>query len=263
MNFTLPIIVPGNVEIVVASFGGVGTTFLMDYLSKYKKTNFPCDRDLLKHSPVPPISFNREIRFLYVYGDPITATVSLFRRKYHHWQAEKLTRYSHQRDLNILPQTSLAEYATNKVDSFEFRNHFFNWYDNYLAHPTMFIRYESIFDNVRPLVDFLGLPSSAIDDFPKRKKRQSSLNNIEPKTLANLQKIHGSFAKELDKLNDVELKIPSNHRPLIKTYLSYPYPNIILTNLLDFKMIARNNSFTTYKELKRLKELLAGKIINT
>jgi len=33
------IILPGDMEVVIASFGGVGTTFLHSYLAQYKKTN--------------------------------------------------------------------------------------------------------------------------------------------------------------------------------------------------------------------------------
>ena len=248
----IPIIVPKNVEIVVASFGGVGTTFLMNYIAKYKNTNFSCDRDLIKHSPIPPISYNKHIRFLYIYGDPILATISLFRRGYHLWQSEKLTRYNHNYSA-ISQATTLEKYASSKIDRFKFETHFHNWYETYLVHPTMFIRYESIFDNIEPLIDFLELPKIAIHDFPKKKKRKSLSIEVSDEILRNLQEIYGSFSDELKSLKDIELRIPPQNRSLTKTYLSYPYPQVIVNNLLDFKLMARNNLFATYKKLKTIK----------
>ncbi|MGB5632037.1 MAG: hypothetical protein WBM86_04545, partial [Waterburya sp.] len=52
------ILLPGDTDVVVASFGGVGTTFLLKYLAQYRKTNHRFDADGVKHSPLPPISFN-------------------------------------------------------------------------------------------------------------------------------------------------------------------------------------------------------------
>lgn len=255
MNLILPILVPKDVEVVFASFGGVGTTFLMYHIAKYKQTNFPCDRDLLKHSPFPPISYNKNIRFVYVYGDPILATISLFRRKYHHWQIEKLTRYSSQ-DSSVVPETSLEEYAASKADLFQFRTHFYNWYDKYLVHPTMFIRYESIFDNIEPLINFLNLPKSAIDSFPAKKPRKSILEEVNSKTISSLTDIYGSFANELNNLEDIEIRYPQADKSLTKTYFSAPYPKIMLSNVLDFKMLARNNYFKNYKKLRKAKQKL-------
>ena len=255
-------VVPKDVEVVVASFGGVGTTFLMDYISQYKKTNFSCDRDQIKHSPIPPISFNRNIRFVYVYGNPVLATISLFRRGYHQWQSEKLSKYN--RNLNTLASRdiSLEEYASLKTDQFNFRTHFYNWFEKYLVHPTMFIRYESIFNNIEPLVEFLDLPKSAVENFPKKKERKSSLDEVPLKTINELEELYSQFSHELESLNDVEIKISQRKEPLIKTYFSEPYPRVLLNNLLDIKSLARNNMFDTYKRVKNLKDSLVQNIEN-
>lgn len=256
MNFTLPIVVPKNVEVVVASFGGVGTTFLMDYIAQYKTTNFSCDRDQIKHSPIPPICFNRNIRFVYVYGNPVVATISLFRRGYHQWQSEKLSKYDRNQTTLTSREISLEEYASLKTDLFNFHTHFYNWFEKYLVHPTMFIRYESIFDNIEPLVKFLDLPESAIENFPKKKERKSSLDEVPPKTLNELEQLYSQFSHELESLNDIEIKIPKCDKSLIKTYFSEPYPRILIENLLDIKSLARNNMFHTYKKFKNMKDLL-------
>ena len=50
-----------DIEVCVISAGGVGTTFLMEFLSKYKKLNNPYDYDDIKHLPLPPLSKNKNL----------------------------------------------------------------------------------------------------------------------------------------------------------------------------------------------------------
>ena len=55
-------IIPKDIEVVVGSYGGVGTTFFLDFVAQFKKTNHPQDEDKIKHLGMPPISFNKEIK---------------------------------------------------------------------------------------------------------------------------------------------------------------------------------------------------------
>lgn len=252
-NFIFPLFVNRDIQVVVASFGGVGTTFLMNYISQYKKTNFSCDRDQIKHSSLPPISFNKNIKFVYVYGDPILATISLFRRGYHSWQSEKLTRYESNLVSPISPESSLEEYVDLQKDLFNFRSHFYNWYEKYLVHPTMFIRYESIFENIGSLIDFLELPEVAVANIPVKKERKSLQQNISDETTDKLLGIYGEFSEELKNLKDVEIRVPSDQKSLLKTYCSYPYPQAVFKNLFDIKLMTRSNIPKTYKELQNIK----------
>ena len=56
------IIVPNSIEVVISSFGRVGSTFLIKFLSKYLKTNEFDNSDRFKLSRLPLISFNPKIK---------------------------------------------------------------------------------------------------------------------------------------------------------------------------------------------------------
>lgn len=199
-------ILPKRIDVIVASFGGVGTTFLTSFISKYKNTNHPADIDGLKHLPIPPISFNPNIRFIYVYGDPVLATISLFRRQYQYPHSRKLQQYQNVSMSPIPKDMSLEQYASNGVDQFLFRSHFYNWYESYLFHPTMFIRFERLWDHIDLLIRFLGLPESAINEFPEKKQRNSDPALIPKATMNGLQRLYGSFSNDLKALDDVEIR---------------------------------------------------------
>lgn len=205
-------IIPRHIDVVVSSFGGVGTTFLTSFISKYKNTNHPADIDGLKHLPIPPVSFNPNIRFIYIYGDPILAAISLFRRHYQYPHSRKLQQYKNASVRPIPKNMSLEQYASDGVDRFLFRSHFYNWYEHYLFHPTIFIRLDQLWSNVELLIKFLGLPKSAVNEFPEKRKRSSDLNEVPQETIKGLQMLYGSFSNELKTLNDVEIRGDSKHK---------------------------------------------------
>ena len=41
-------IIPKDIEVVVGSYGGVGTTFFLDFVAQFKKTNHPSEIPKLK-----------------------------------------------------------------------------------------------------------------------------------------------------------------------------------------------------------------------
>jgi len=220
------IVLPNRVEVVISSAGGAGTSFLLSYVAQFKRTNSPVDADGLKHSALPPISFNRACKFVYIHGSPQLAAISLFRRRLHHYQSVKLQRRGRGAISPIPREMTLEEYAAQGIDRFHFRRHFFNWYDGYLAaRPTMFIRYETLFDNVRPLMEFLELPSDRVASFPTREVRTSTADEIGSKTLEQLNDMYGGFANELAQLNAVEVRQGSGYWSRPGRYFEIPYLN--------------------------------------
>ena len=218
------IILPRKIDAVIASFGGVGTTFLLSFAAQYMKLNHPHDGDGLKHSPLPPININPNLKFVYIYGNPQLAAISLFRRNIHHYQSIKLQKWGKKKISPIPEDMTLQEYAAQGVDGFLFRNHFHNWYDRYLpACPTMFIRYETIYDNLATLLNFLDLPKKCIDKFPKRIKRNSDFAEISIETRKQLDDMYGDFSDELGRLDDIEIRRKKSYGNFSIEYLTPPY----------------------------------------
>ena len=218
------IFLPGKTEVVIASAGGVGTTFLLSYVAQHRRTNSPVDWDGLKHSALPPISFNPRCKFVYLHGSPQQAVVSLFRRQLHSYQSVKLQARGPKLISPIPKEMTLEEYADQGVDRFHFRRHFFNWYHRYLSpHPTLFVRYETLFENIRPLLDFLELPKEQLEHFPRKQTRSSLAEGISATTLAQLDEMYGDFARELAELDDVEVRQGGRHWPMAGRYFEVPY----------------------------------------
>lgn len=227
------IVLPGDTEVVVVSYGGVGTTFLLRFLAQYMKTNDPDDSDGFKHSTLPLVSFNPKVKFIYVYGNPQLAATSLFRRSYHHDQSIKLQKWSSHTTSPIPKEMTLQEYASEGIDKFNFSNNFYNWYDKYLSsYPTMFVRYESIFDNIEAILDFLDLPKECIENFPKSKNRSSSIQDIPVETLGQLDNMYGDFSDQLEKLDDVEIRVNENQKTSKIRYLTPPYIRAFVDQLI-------------------------------
>jgi hypothetical protein len=199
-------IIAKNIDVVVGSYGGVGTTFFLDFVSQFKKTNHPQDEDKIKHLGMPPVSFNKNVRFVYIYGDPMEAATSLFGRGMHNYQSKKLQRDQDAVNEPIPLDLTLEDYAKAGVDHFQFRQHFFNWYQDYLIHPTLFIRYEKIWNHKEEIFEFLGLPMSEIDNFPEKKQRRSKLDDLPSPVLSGLKAMYGDFVKELDDIEECVLR---------------------------------------------------------
>lgn len=226
------ILLKNDIEVLVASYGGVGTTFLMDFIRKYKKVNDYYDADGLKHSPLPPISRNKKVKVIYVYGDPILATVSLFRRGYHHDQSKKLVGYLNTKVKAIPLKMTLDEYASQGIDRFFFKEHFYNYFESHLYYPTFFVKYEKIFDVPEQLLEFLELPKEALKDFPKFKKRSSTLSETSNKTLAGLKNLYGNFHTELERMNNFEIRKPNKKLNPIFIFFKLPYFKALIVHFI-------------------------------
>lgn len=249
------IILPKDKEVVVTSFGGVGTSFILKFLSDYKNSNDPTDKDGFKHLPIPPISFNPDARFVYIFGNPTLSVISLFKRNYHYEQSIKLQRYFGKRISPIPKNMTLNNYASIGADKFFFRDHFYNWYkDSYLVHPTIFIRYESIYENITTLCNFLSLPTTAISNFPKKKSRSSSERDLSEKTFMQLNKIYEKFTCELNNMQDVEIRLKSKSAFSAVNYLKKPYLKALaLQYNKEIRVYLKNILFSLYRPTNKMK----------
>lgn len=188
-----------SVEVLVASYGGVGTTFLSQAIGRFRMINDPRDLDGYKHCPVPPVFGSRELKVVYVVGNPILAAASLFRRGYQAGQAGKL-QYS--RIVRRFPEEglSLKDYAARGRDLFFFQEHFEAWTKNFVFYPTLVVRYEAIHESLEQIAGFLNLPPEFISEFPPLKERGSDIAKIDPGTLKGLERMYGNLAQKIESM---------------------------------------------------------------
>lgn len=207
-------VVLAKYQVIVSSFGGVGTSFLMHYLKNYRLINCPHDMDLLKHIPMPPVFVCPGIRIIYIIGDPVGAVLSLFRRGYHIGQYPKLNGLVNL-ETNKQPYFSeftdavpamkdVDSYAENGEDILRLVPHYQNWVRSTVGARLLVVKYESIWDHKQEIVKFAGLPESALADFPEKKARKSNPDAVDPATLSRLKKIYADFTEEYEKMPSLQ-----------------------------------------------------------
>lgn len=177
--------------VLICSHGGVGTTFLSKFISRFRSTNDPYDRDHCKHLPRPPAWLHTSTKVVYVYGDPEAAAISLFRRNYAQLQSRKNGIFR-----EISKDTDLSAYIKNGKDSLGLTKHVVRWLDKkYYCNPTVAVQYGSLWKNQADLVEFLDLPDAAVDDFPVQTTRRSNHDCISFSEQKRLSDIYSSYRK--------------------------------------------------------------------
>ena len=221
------IVIPQEIDVLIASSGGVGTTFLINHIKQWKSTNSPDNHDGLKHLPIPPLTQNKNVQAIYVFGDPVMATISLFRRQYHHTGSVAFQAF-HPVDFIIPYEMTLAEYVAAQKEGLYLERHFKNWQEMATPYPVLFVRYEAIHDQLEAIRDYLGLSQAFIDTFPPRRSRKSNSNEVDPATLAALKSSISRFQRTIEDTKDARVK------PATKTVLpplSSPYRKAYLYHL--------------------------------
>lgn len=212
-----------KIDVLVVSSGGVGTTFLMEEIAKYKNVNCPSNTDGYKHMPIPPISFNRHLKVVYIFGNPIDACISLFRRKYQHTQSVRNQQYL--KPQYIIPQDleSLEQYANKRLDGLCFEQHFNNWFIKHPIYSTIFIKYEELFKELDTIAKFLKLPPDFKINFPKKRKRQANVFEVSREIKGGLYYLYGSFQKKVDELPAIVIHAINKKGLFNPKYFSMPY----------------------------------------
>lgn len=219
-----------DIEVLVVSAGGVGTTFLIKAIGKYRRVNCTDDTDGFKHLTIPPISRNPDLKIIYLFGDPIMACTSLFRRSYHHTQSIKNGKYMS--SSYVIPfEMTVEAYSRGQRDGLYFERHFDHWQRRFPIQHCLFVRYESIFDHLDTIADFLELPPAFLESFPAQKKRKTKLKDLDEATLTGLERMYSAFARKLDELPDT-FQAKTSGRP-IYYLLQAPYRRAL------FKVLTR------------------------
>lgn len=66
LNFLKQQAIITDLETIICSPGGVGTTFLIKFIAQYKSVNNSKDRDGIKHLDRPPLVLNNSLKAIYI-----------------------------------------------------------------------------------------------------------------------------------------------------------------------------------------------------
>lgn len=155
-----------DLEILVISPGGVGTTFLIEYISQFKNTNDAYDRDGLKHLPWPPRNLRHlsNCRILFITGPEDDIVLSLKRRGWVRIQSARLASTG-----GVFLKDSASEAAFRR----SIRKQMQCW-KTLDAEKMMIVNYENLWDAQEEIASFCDIPVVPfVARFPKKQPRQS------------------------------------------------------------------------------------------
>jgi hypothetical protein len=180
----------------------------MDHINRFRRTNHPGDADGFKHAPLPPLTHADNLKVVYVFGDPVDAVLSLFRRKYHFEHYLSMRKWDGIQKPAIHTETTIEEFSKRGRDEFRLARHLIRYRSEALPfQDILFLRYEAIFENVSKLRDFLELPKAFQEEFPKKVARQSSRASLAHGVKEQLEYMYRSLIQDVSSMKDVEIHV--------------------------------------------------------
>jgi len=194
-------------KVQACSFGGCGTTLLYNFFRKIKvDISSEPDAGRWKHMPYPPATpgnpdfkLRDDYKAVYIFGNPMNALASLFKRKHHVYHPVR-TGFGPKKLDNKM---KLEDYLkTNKEDIFKLEFHFDNWTTcpkEGRAYPILLLKYETLWNNLPALLEFLDIPQEKRPLFPKKKARSSNWTTLPEEIKNSLYERYGTLAEKIEK----------------------------------------------------------------
>lgn len=153
-----------NIKNLVVSPGGVGTTFVMEYLEKFIILNNKSDRDQLKHIPNVPFSLNKNIKILFITSDFEEIYSSLNKRDWVKYNALKLGS----------PMSKLYKKEKLKKVFYKLVLKQKKAFESSKKNPILIIEYNDIWKRKKEIMHHFKISDfNFLKNFPLRKERTS------------------------------------------------------------------------------------------
>jgi len=199
-------------KFVAVSYGGVGSQILLKgilrNLSSSNKGTHLLDHHTHKRDPF--FYVGRGTKVIYIFGNPMNAVISFFRRT----ARKKYWMYYHCKHLEVDHELfslnwSLEDFLKNGKDLFRLEEHFDNWLHSHVCYPILFVKYETMWEHLPEIFEFLSTASARTGQFPPQKDRESDWRK-EPKYIQEgLLNLYGSFDEKLNRFPEIYLLEPS------------------------------------------------------
>lgn len=146
-----------DVDIWLCSTGGAGSNLLKDYIDQYIKVKSPYLAALLTHHHAPVNFDKKEFKAIYLHADPFSVLRSVKRRGL---VGRNIMKLNNAKNLGS-EDTRLLE---SVFDQFE------NWTQTKVNYPVLCLKYESLYESLDILSNFLNIP---FHNFPVKRERLS------------------------------------------------------------------------------------------
>lgn len=206
---------------IVATYGGAASkTLVRGILNQPPPGASPVNlvRRHHTHKRIPFQAVPSGKKVIYVYGDPAHSIGSFFRRAAnedpddpHPRHANFLARHCRNIEGDLAKITvgySLEDFLRGDDDPFRLADHFHSWVTAKVPYPILFVRYESLWEHVEEIFDFVGIPRTEAATFPEKRENYVERNRKYDGPLAQLRIKYARLLAEMEKLPPILLRAP-------------------------------------------------------
>jgi hypothetical protein len=209
-------------QFTVATYGGSGSkTLVRGILNQPPPPSSPINLVGRHHShqrvPEPIVPEGKKI--IYVYGDPAHSIASFFRRAAnedaddpHPGHRNFLARHCRNIEGDVGKLTvgySLEDFLRSDQDPFALADHFQSWMTARVPYRILFVRYETLWEHVEELFDFVGIPRAETASFPGKRQTYVDRNRKYDGPLTQLRVKYAPLIGELEGLPPIFIRAPS------------------------------------------------------
>ncbi len=106
------------------------------------------------------------------------------------------------------------DYLDRGVDQLRREEQMAAWQKGAPAYPVMLMRYETLWNHLDELFDFLEVPGAHREEFPPRRARQSSLDTLDPARRDELRAMHAGLSTRV--ADELDWRVVAPNRPAEK-----------------------------------------------
>ncbi|MBU0761723.1 MAG: hypothetical protein KKD39_01745 [Candidatus Altiarchaeota archaeon] len=157
----------------------------------------------VKHMRHPPNTDGKQryilspdYKAIYLFGDPVTSVISLFRR----FSFKSICTQLDVDSCRCPDNMRLDEYALKGEDILGLKAHFDSWAkcnQDERSYPIMLLRYDGLWESLGDVFDFVGLNKDKIDSFPEKQDRVSKDYSIDEDTLKLLKDTYSDLTDDI------------------------------------------------------------------
>jgi hypothetical protein len=213
-------------QFIVASYGGVASKTLIRGLLNHpaRTVKFTLVPRHHTHQRCPGLYLPSAKKVIYLYGDPAHSIGSFFRRNLtpssvvepddSHPGFVGFAR-AHCKHLGgdyqrISEGYSFEEFLSSPDDPFGLEDHFHRWTEARVPYPILLVRYETLWDHLEEVYEFVGLSRAEAETFPAYKRtyveRHSECDEAGGKrTTARLRAKYARLIADIEKLPPISV----------------------------------------------------------
>jgi hypothetical protein len=212
---------------VVASYGGVASKTLIRGLLNHpaRTVEFTLVPRHHTHRRCPYRYLPPEKKVIYLYGDPAHSIGSFFRRNLtscsvverddSHPGFAGFAR-AHCKHLGgeyqrISEGYSLDDFLSSPDDPFGLDDHFHRWTEARVPYPILLVRYETLWEHLEQVYDFVGLPRAAAATFPLCKNTYVDRHPEYDEPMARLRVKYARLIADIERLPPISV-LPATPR---------------------------------------------------